>query len=208
MTNSDTDARPDKDLKDKPFSLFADWFEQAKLSEPSLPEAMSLATVDADGMPNARLVLLKGHGTEGFDFYSNDESQKGVELSLNPKAALCFHWKSLKKQIRIRGIIQIMSDAEADAYFATRPKDSQIGAWASKQSRVLAGRFELEAEVARYAAKYALKRVDRPPFWKGYRLIPVEIEFWQERSFRLHDRWVYRRGTADAPDWSQERLYP
>lgn len=195
-------------LKDKPFSLFEDWFEEAKTSEPSLPEAMSLATVDQTGLPNIRLVLLKDHGPAGFVFYSNEESQKGLELAQCPKAALCFHWKSLKKQIRIRGIVEKVGDDEADAYFASRAKDSQIGAWASRQSRVLAGRFELEAEVARYAAKYALKQVDRPPFWVGYRLRPLEIEFWQERSFRLHDRWLYRRDTLSDAHWTPERLYP
>ena len=198
----------DTGLKDEPFSLFKDWFASARAAEPSLPEAMSLATVDQDGMPNIRLVLLKDFGPDGFVFYTNEESQKGVELAHNPKAALCFHWKSLKKQIRIRGMVEIVTDDEADAYFASREKDSQIGAWASRQSRVLAGRFELEAEVARYAAKYALKRVDRPPFWKGYRLHPIEIEFWQERSFRLHDRHVYRRETATDAHWTHQRLYP
>jgi len=195
-------------LKEKPFSLFEEWFEAAKAAEPNLPEAMSLATVDETGLPNIRLVLLKDYGPAGFVFYTNEESQKGIELAKNPMAALCFHWKSLKKQVRVRGIVEIVSDEEADAYFASRAKDSQIGAWASRQSRVLAGRFELEAEVARYAAKYALKPVDRPPFWKGYRLRPTEIEFWQERSFRLHDRWLYRRETPADTHWTQERLYP
>ena len=198
----------DNDLKNEPFSLFAEWFAEAKEAESSLPEAMSLATVDETGLPNIRLVLLKDYGPAGFVFYTNEESQKGIELAQNPKAALCFHWKSLKKQIRIRGLVEKVGDEEADAYFASRAKDSQIGAWASRQSRVLAGRFELEAEVARYAAKYALKPVDRPPFWIGYRLCPSEIEFWQERSFRLHDRWLYRRAMLAETHWTRERLYP
>lgn len=198
----------DNGLTEKPFLLFEDWFAAAKAAEPNLPEAMSLATVDETGLPNIRLVLLKDYGPGGFVFYTNEESQKGIELAQNPKAALCFHWKSLKRQIRVRGIVEIVSDDEADTYFASRAKDSQIGAWASRQSRVLAGRFELEAEVARYAAKYALKSVDRPPFWKGYRLCPTQIEFWQERSFRLHDRTLYRRETPTDTHWTQERLYP
>jgi len=208
LNQSQTNDPQDNALKDKPFSLFHQWFAEAKASEPSLPEAMSLATVDESGLPNTRLVLLKGYGPSGFVFYTNAESQKGIELAQNPKAALCFHWKSLKRQVRLRGMVEVVSEEEADVYFASRAKDSQIGAWASKQSRVLAGRFELEAEVAKFAAKYALKSVDRPPFWKGYRLLPIEMEFWQERSFRLHDRWLFRRTTPSETDWTEERLYP
>ena len=192
---------------ESPFSLFAEWFELAVAKEPNDANAMALATVDAHGLPNVRMVLLKGQDEQGFVFYTNYESAKGRELLGQQKAALCFHWKSLRRQIRVRGTISIVSDAEADAYFASRPKDSQIGAWASRQSRALKGRFELETEVAKYAAKYGLTKVPRPPHWSGFRLAPVEMEFWRDRPFRLHDRLVYRRETADAP-WHTERLFP
>ena len=201
---------PDSSIerRETPFALFKAWFERAQQTEPSLPDAMSLATVDAGGMPNSRLVLLKDITRDGLVFYTNIESQKGVELAQNPKAALCFHWKSLGRQVRVQGITELVSDEEADAYFANRPKDSQIGAWASAQSRVLEGRFALEAEVARYAAKYALRKVDRPAFWSGYRLRPLRFEFWQERKFRLHDRLVYRRDSVTQKDWVTEHLFP
>ncbi len=193
---------------DNPIAIFEAWYALAQIHEPNLPDAVSLATVDRDGQPNARMVLLKGFDDRGFVFYTNLDSQKGHELREVPKAALCFHWKSIKKQIRIQGVTEQVSDEEADAYFATRAKDSQIGAWASKQSHILEGRFELEKRVAKYAAKYAVKKIDRPDFWSGFRVIPTRIEFWQEQSFRLHDRFVFTRRDPNAADWIKDRLYP
>jgi pyridoxamine 5'-phosphate oxidase len=190
-----------------PFALFGEWLALAGTKEPNDPNAMALATVDAGGLPNVRMVLLKGHDASGFVFYTNFESAKGRELLGAGKAALCFHWKSIRRQVRVRGDITPVTEDEADAYFASRPKDSQIGAWASRQSRALKGRFELETEVARYAAKYGLTKVPRPPHWSGFRLSPVEIEFWRDRPFRLHDRLVYRRDAPASP-WRTERLFP
>ena len=204
---SKDDAQTEIAAVDSPFSLFADWYALAAAKEPNDANAMALATVDADGLPNVRMVLLKGHDEAGFVFYTNFESAKGRELLGAKKAALCFHWKSLRRQIRVRGQISVVTDAEADAYFASRPKDSQIGAWASHQSRPLKGRFALETEVAKFAARYGLTKVPRPPHWSGFRLTPVEMEFWRDRPFRLHDRLVYRRENANAP-WHTERLFP
>ena len=190
-----------------PLAIFADWIGEAAKSEPNEPEAMALASVDEHGRPDIRMVLLKGADANGFVFYTNLESAKGRELGIHPHAALCFHWKTLRRQVRVRGPAARVSDAEADAYFATRPKDSQIGAWASAQSRPMEGRFAFEREIAKYAARYALTSVPRPPHWSGFRVTPLEIEFWRDRPFRLHDRLVYRRQAVDAP-WRTERLYP
>jgi pyridoxamine 5'-phosphate oxidase len=189
------------------FLLFNAWLKEASGSEPRDPTAMTLATVDADGVPNARMVLLKGLDERGFVFYTNRESQKGRELEAHPQAALVFHWKSLNRQIRIRGPVEPVTETEADAYFATRPKQAQIGAWASQQSRPLESRLAFEKQVALYAAKYALGDVPRPPYWTGYRILPLLIEFWHDRPFRLHDRIEFRRDSLTAP-WSKTRLYP
>ncbi|GGF82891.1 pyridoxine/pyridoxamine 5'-phosphate oxidase [Azorhizobium oxalatiphilum] len=191
----------------EPFRLFSEWLEDAKKSEPNDPHAMTLATVDADGLPDARMVLMNGLDERGFVFFTNTESNKGLELAVNPKAALVFHWKSLRRQVRVRGPVERVTDAEADAYFATRPRLSQIGAWASQQSRPLEGRFALEAAVATTTARYAVSTVPRPPHWTGFRILPVQIEFWHDRPFRLHDRIVFKRSTQDA-GWDRTRLYP
>lgn len=190
-----------------PFALFESWYADARRSEPEYPDAMALATVDPDGLPNVRMVLLKSADPSGFVFYSNAESTKGTELEANMKAAAVLHWKSLRRQIRIRGPVAHVTDAEADAYFASRPLQSRIGAWASRQSRPLESRFALETAVAKYAAKFALAAIPRPPYWIGYRIVPLYLEFWSEGAFRLHDRLVYRRGTPSEA-WSMERLYP
>ena len=192
---------------DEPIALFKHWFEEAKAREPNDPEAMALATVDASGLPNVRMVLLKAVDHNGFVFYTNLESAKGQELANNPQAALCFHWKSLRRQVRVRGTVMPVSDSEADAYFKTRAKDSQIGAWASRQSRPLEGRFALEREVARFAAKYALQSVPRPAHWSGFRLQALAIEFWRNRPFRLHERLLYARDSLNVP-WVTNRLFP
>ena len=192
---------------DEPLRLFADWFAEAKRSEPVNPEAMALATVDADGLPNARMVLLKGFDERGFVFYTNLDSVKGQELAAAPKAALTFYWKSLQRQVRLRGSVEPVSAAEADAYFATRSRMAQIGAWASKQSSPLESRMAFEKAVALYTAKFAVGAVPRPRHWSGYRVKPQAIEFWRERPFRLHDRLVFTRSGPAAP-WSKTRLYP
>jgi pyridoxamine 5'-phosphate oxidase len=191
----------------EPLRLFAAWFEEAKRAEPADANAMTLATVDADGLPNARMVLMKGYDERGFVFYSNVDSQKGRELGALPKAALVFHWKSLTRQVRLRGLIEPVTEAEADAYFASRARLAQIGAWASKQSAPLESRMAFEKAVALAMAKYALGTVPRPPNWSGYRLIPLVIEFWQDRPYRLHDRIEFRRSAVQQP-WSKTRLYP
>ena len=191
----------------EPFVLFSQWFEDAKGSEPNDPNAMALATVDGSGMPNVRMVLMKGWDEAGFVFYTNTESAKGREILGTLKAALVFHWKTLRRQVRVRGLIEQVTDAEADAYFQSRPRDSRIGAWASQQSRPLEGRFALEKAVAVNAAKYAIGEVPRPQHWTGFRILPVEMEFWHDRPFRLHDRVVFRRDMPSG-DWTKTRLYP
>lgn len=188
-----------------PFPLFDAWLEEAKASEPNDPSAMALATVDEDGMPDVRMVLMRGHGPDGFVFFTNFQSAKGRELIATPKAALLFHWKSLRRQVRVRGPVSEVSTEEADAYFASRPRDSRIGAWASDQSRPLEGRFALEKRVAEYAVKFGLGEVPRPPHWSGFRIAPHEIEFWKDGAFRLHDRRLFRR---EGAGWSVTRLYP
>jgi pyridoxamine 5'-phosphate oxidase len=192
---------------DEPLRLFAAWFDEAKRLESADANAMTLATADAEGLPNARMVLLKGFDERGFVFYTNLDSQKGCELSAVPKAALVFHWKSLNRQVRLRGLIELVSEAEADAYFASRPRLAQIGAWASKQSAPLESRLAFEKAVAVAMAKYAMGTVPRPPNWSGYRLVPLVIEFWQDRPYRLHDRIEFRRNGAEQP-WTKTRLYP
>ena len=189
----------------EPFKQFAEWLAEAEKAEPNNPAAMSVATVDANGRPSSRMVLLRGFDERGFVFYTNLESRKGHDLRVNSHVALCFHWKSLERQVRVEGKAEAVSAAEADAYFASRPKDSQIGAWASKQSEPLAARFELETRVAKYGVLYGIGKVPRPPFWSGYRVVPDAIEFWEERPFRLHDRAAYRLG----PDgWQLSKLFP
>jgi pyridoxamine 5'-phosphate oxidase len=192
---------------DEPMRLFAAWLDDATASEPRDPNAMTLATVDAGGMPNARMVLLKGADEHGFVFYTNLGSQKGQELAATAKAALVFHWKSLNRQVRVRGRVENVTAEEADAYFATRPKQAQIGAWASQQSQPLESRMAFEKAIAVNAAKYAIGTVPRPPNWSGYRIVPEQIEFWHDRPFRLHDRIVFKR-TAKGEAWSKTRLYP
>lgn len=190
-----------------PIELFSKWLAEAEKTEPNDPSAMSVATVDETGMPDVRMVLLKEHDDEGFVFYTNFESAKGKELLSSGKAALNFHWKSLRRQVRIRGIVETVSDERADAYFASRPRDSRIGAWASAQSRPLESRFALEKRIAKYAAKFAIGTIPRPPYWSGFLIKPLQIEFWHDRPFRLHDRIVFNRAEV-GDDWQKTRLYP
>lgn len=196
---------PDFTQATDPMALFATWLGDAEKSEPNDPNAMALATVDADGMPDVRMVLLKGFDPEGFVFYTNFESAKGTQILGSMKAALCFHWKSLRRQVRVRGPVEIVSDAEADAYYQTRPRGSRIGAWASKQSRELESRMALEKAVASYTARYAIGDIPRPAHWSGFRIKPVAIEFWHDRPFRLHDRLRFER---QGDGWRTGRLYP
>ena len=188
-------------------ALFAGWMEEAKRAEPNDPNAMALATTGADGFPDVRMVLLKGFDEAGFVFFTNLESAKARELRERPQAALVFHWKSLRRQVRVRGNVSAVSDAEADAYFATRPRLAQIGAWASKQSSPLESRLAFEGSVARVTARYPLGTIPRPPFWSGFRIAPVAIEFWHDRPFRLHDRIAFTRSQPNEP-WTKTRLYP
>ncbi len=193
--------------RDDPFALFEVWLKAATEQEINDPNGMALATVDADGLPDVRMVLLKGLDARGFVFYTNTESAKGRQLDGQPRAALLFHWKSLRRQVRVRGPVERVTDAEADAYFATRPRQSRIGAWASDQSRPLTGRFALETRVADYGLKFGLGDIPRPPHWTGYRVLPLAMEFWRDGAFRLHDRVQFRRGALDAA-WRAQRLYP
>jgi len=197
--NSDFTATKD------PFPLFAEWLGEAEKSEINDPNGMALATVDPDGLPNVRMVLLKEHGPDGFVFYTNYQSAKGRELLASGKAALLFHWKSLRRQVRVRGTITEVTAAEADAYFASRARGSRIGAWASQQSRPLESRFALEKAVAAYTAKFGVGAIPRPDYWSGFRLTPVEIEFWKDGAFRLHDRVKFVRA---GEGWETSRLYP
>lgn len=212
-TNKESPAAAgDFTAADEPFALFAQWLGEAEVREPNDPNAMALATVDPEGLPNVRMVLLKGvDGADatrrGFVFYTNLESAKGRELAATSKAALCFHWKSLRRQVRVRGPVSAVSGAEADAYYATRARGSRIGAWASAQSRPLESRFALEKAVAATTARYPIGEIPRPPHWSGFRIVPLEIEFWHDRAFRLHDRLVFRRADPGKP-WEKQRLYP
>lgn len=212
MTDTATSKHPpeltpgDFTAADEPFALFAEWFAQASASEPNDPNAMALATVDGDGLPDMRMVLMKDYDASGFVFYSHIASAKGRELAQNPKAALLFHWKSLRRQVRVRGPVTPVSATEADAYFATRPKQAQLGAWASKQSQSLESRFAFETAIAQQAIKYAIGDVPRPPGWSGWRIAAEQIEFWHDRPFRLHDRILFTRETS--ADWRKTRLYP
>ena len=192
-----------------PFTLFDAWFAEAQASEPNDPNAMALATADAAGRPAVRMVLLKGHGADGFVFYTNGESRKADDLRANMQAALLFHWKSLRRQVRIEGAVSIVSDAESDAYFASRGRDSQLGAWASEQSRPLASRSIFEARFEAMQFRFEGEDVPRPPHWGGYRVVPDRIEFWQDRAHRLHERRLFTRADAESgADWIEGQLYP
>lgn len=195
-------------IPEDPFALFRDWLAEAEQKEDTYPNAMTLATADVNGQPSARVMLLKGLDENGFVFYTNSESRKGREIADNPQAALCFYWKSLKKQVRVEGRLEEVTAAEADAYFATRPRGSRIGAWASQQSRPLDERSTFDAAVEKYTAEFEGREdIPRPPYWKGFRVIPKRIEFWQEGDFRLHTRHIYTRTSATDP-WTIRMAYP
>jgi pyridoxamine 5'-phosphate oxidase len=191
----------------EPFALFERWLKEAKQKEPNDPNGMALATAGADGLPDVRMVLLKEFSPQGFVFYTNTESAKGRQMEANPHAALLFHWKSLRRQVRVRGTVSFVADDEADAYFRSRDRGARLGAWASQQSRPLEDRMALEKRVAEYAAKYGLGEIPRPPYWRGYRLAPMAFEFWRDRPFRLHDRLTFTRA-ASGEAWARKRLYP
>ena len=191
---------------DDPFALFGQWLAEAEKSEPNDPTAMALSPVGADGMPSCRMVLLKGFDAEGFVFYTNLGSQKARELAAHPKASLLFHWKSLRRQVRVQGAVTPVTAQEADAYFASRARDSRIGAWASKQSQAMAGRFELEKRVAEFALKFGIGDIPRPEFWSGFRIAPQIMEFWRNGAFRLHERVRLERTAAGG--WQRSVLYP
>ncbi len=201
-----TETSGDFTRREEPLRLFAEWLAEAERSEPNDANALALATVDADGLPNVRMVLLKGFDPAGFVFYTNFDSAKGREILVTGKAAMCFHWKSLRRQVRLRGAVEVVSDADADAYFQSRPRGSRIGAWASKQSAPLESRFALEKSVAEYTARYPLGDIPRPAHGSGFRLVPQAIEFWHDRPFRLHDRLRFTRN--DDGGWTRTRLYP
>jgi pyridoxamine 5'-phosphate oxidase len=192
-------------MTEDPYALFAEWLADATRSEPNDPNAMCLATATPDGRPSARMVLLKGHDARGFVFYTNLESRKGGELAANPQAALCFHWKTLTRSVRVEGCVEAVTDAEADAYYASRSRGSRIGAWASRQSRELEGRWALEKAVAEYTVKFGLGEIPRPAHWSGFRILPARIEFWRDMPFRLHERRVFVAGESG---WTLETLYP
>ena len=191
----------------EPFALFGHWLKDAAAKEPNDPNAMAVSTVDSEGMPDVRMVLLKDFDEEGFIFYTNTLSAKGKQLMATPKAALLFHWKSLRRQVRIRGEVSLVSDAEADAYFQSRARQSQIGAWASDQSQPLPDRFALEKRVAEYALKFGIGKIERPSHWTGFRVAPLTIEFWRDKPFRLHDRVQFHRENS-AEGWTKSKLYP
>ncbi|MEG3084664.1 pyridoxamine 5'-phosphate oxidase [Sphingomonas sp. PB2P12] len=192
-------------MSDDPFTLFETWYAEAKTSEPNDPNAVALATADEQGRPSVRMVLLKGHGPDGFVIYTNRESRKAGDLAINPHGALLFHWKSLRRQVRIEGPVTLATDAESDAYFASRGRDSRLGAWASEQSRPLDSRETFEQRVAEITAKFEGQDVPRPPHWGGYRIVPTKIEFWQDRAHRLHERRLF---TREDGDWSEGLLFP
>jgi pyridoxamine 5'-phosphate oxidase len=216
MSTSETKPHHPSDhdftAEDEPFALFGRWLAEAEAHEPNDPNAMALSTVDGSGLPNVRMVLLKGvdgpdHPLRGFLFYTNLESAKGRELAGNPKAAIVLHWKSLRRQVRARGAVSPVTAEEADEYFRSRPRLSRIGAWASDQSRPLDGRLALERRVAAETARFGIGDIPRPAHWSGFRITPVEIEFWADRPFRLHDRVQFRRAGTSGP-WTRTRLYP
>jgi len=202
-------ANPSPENAD-PFAKFHAWMAEAVESEPVDPNAMTVVTATPDGRPSARAILLKGVDDRGFVFYTNKESRKSAELAVNPRIFLLFHWKSLARQIRIEGVVEHVTDAEADAYYASRPRISRLGAWASRQSRPLASRSELERRLADYEARYPGEDIPRPPYWSGYRVIPESFEFWQNMPFRLHDRTTYTRasGTPSGGGWTIGKLFP
>jgi pyridoxamine 5'-phosphate oxidase len=193
-------------MTDNPISLFGQWFEEARASEINDPEAVAVATIDADGQPSVRMVLLKGYDASGFVFYTNQQSRKGEALTANPRAALLFHWKSLRRQVRIEGQVTTVSDEEADAYFASRSRDSQLGAWASDQSRPLPSRAHFLKRVAEAGIKFGVSPVTRPPHWSGYRVSPDRIELWQDKPFRLHERRLFLPDGAGG--WTDSLMYP
>jgi len=197
----------DAQTAEDPFALFDGWLREAGESEPNDPNAMALATADASGAPSVRMVLLKGRDDRGFVFYTNLESRKGRQLSDNPRGALLFHWKSLRRQVRVEGPVERVSEAEADAYYASRPRGSRIGAWASRQSSPLAERGELERAVAEMEARFPGEEIPRPPHWSGFRVLPHRMEFWIDRPFRLHDRFLFERAGEGGP-WRVQRLFP